>query len=41
MSSVHISIIKIYDSYELSKQYNLKNLFDEYYEIILEFLKKL
>ena len=28
-------IIKIYDSYELSKQYNLKNLFDEYYESIL------
>ena len=27
--------IKIYDSYELSKQYNLKNLFDEYYESIL------
>ena len=22
--------IKIYDSYELSKQYNIKNLFDEY-----------
>ena len=27
--------IKIYDSYELSKQYNLKNLFDEYYDSIL------
>ncbi len=27
--------IKIYESYELSKQYNLKNLFDEYYESIL------
>ena len=23
--------IKIYESYELSKQYNLKNLFDEYF----------
>lgn len=31
--------IKIYDSYELSKQYNLKNLFDEYYESILWELK--
>ena len=28
-------IIKIYDSYELSRQYNLKNLFDEYYDSIL------
>ena len=28
-------IIKIYDRYTLSKQYNLKNLFDEYFESIL------
>ncbi len=27
--------IKIYDTYELSRQYNLKNLFDEYFESML------
>ena len=27
--------VKIYDKYTLSKQYNLKNLFDEYFESIL------
>ena len=31
--------IKIYDSYELSKQYNIKNLFDEYFDSILWELK--
>ncbi len=28
-------MVKIYDSYDLSKQYNLKNLFDEYFDSIL------